>query len=330
METMIESISLKRQKTYDVVPEHFLSVRGLSMPFLDLLLRTADEMKDIVARQGGDERLKRRVLAAAFYEPSTRTSSSFQAAMLRLGGSIININEEQSSVKKGESLEDTLQTLDCYCDVIVIRHPVQGSAHKAAAVSSKPVINAGDGTGEHPTQALLDLYTIRSELGRISGTDAEHPMIVTLVGDLKNGRTVHSLALLLCMFEHIKLVYIAPAGLEIPSYLVEEIDRMGCTLQQVHGQSLEEAIKVTDVLYVTRIQKERFQDPAEYERVLGSYCVDTKLMMLAKQQMTVMHPLPRLMEIHPDVDFDPRAAYFRQMENGMYVRMALLSLMLIR
>lgn len=180
-------IALKRLRTFDVVPQHFLSIRGLNMQFVRLVLGTSDEMKRLVEAKGGDERLKHRILAAAFYEPSTRTSCSFQAAMLRLGGSVICVNDEQSSVKKGESLEDTVQTLSCYCDVIVLRHPVKGSAAQAAAVSTKPLINAGDGTGEHPTQAMLDLYTINSELGTIGGTSSDAPMVITLLGDLKNG-----------------------------------------------------------------------------------------------------------------------------------------------
>lgn len=178
--------SLKRQKTFDVVPTHFLSVKGLSMEFVHLILNSAEEMKELVQNQGGDERLKYKILATAFYEPSTRTSCSFQAAMLRLGGKVISINEEQSSIKKGESLEDTIQTLSSYCDAIVLRHPVKGSASVAAGISPKPVINAGDGTGEHPTQAMLDLFTIKSELGKVGGTP-EAPMVITMLGDLKNG-----------------------------------------------------------------------------------------------------------------------------------------------
>jgi aspartate carbamoyltransferase catalytic subunit len=184
---LIGAIGLKRMQTYDVVPQHFLSVRGLSMNFIQQVLKTAEEMKLLVEQKGGDDRLKHRILALAFYEPSTRTSCSFQAAMLRLGGQTICINEEQSSVKKGESLEDTIKTLASYCDGIVLRHPLKGAAQTAANVSSKPLINAGDGTGEHPTQALLDLFTIQAELGRIGSSDINNPMVVTLVGDLKNG-----------------------------------------------------------------------------------------------------------------------------------------------
>eukprot|EP01039_Chlorochromonas_danica_P000745 gene745-809_t len=321
-------IGLKRQKTYDIVPENLISVRGLSMQFIELILEVSDEMKTLVASQGGDDRLKHKVLAAVFYEPSTRTSCSFQAAMLRLGGSVVTVNEEQSSVKKGESLEDTIQTMSCYCDVIVLRHPQKGSAEAAATVATKPVINAGDGTGEHPSQALLDLYTIKSELGYIGGASVDERMIVTFLGDLKNGRTVHSLALLLSMFPNMTFIYVAPPGLEVPRALVDEVRQKG--VSQIQEMTLEQAVAVTDVLYVTRIQKERFSSEEEYNQVTGSYCVDGNLMTKAKQTMVVMHPLPRVNEIHTEVDIDPRAAYFRQMENGMYVRMALLNTLLLR
>lgn len=180
-------LGLKRQKTYDVVPNNLLSVRGLSFDFVQQILVSAEQMKDIVQTHGGDDRLKHRILATAFFEPSTRTHCSFQAAMLRLGGSVIDLHQETSSLKKGESLVDTIQTLACYADAIVIRHPQKGSADVAANVSSKPVINAGDGTGEHPTQALLDLFTIKSELGTVGSEDTTHPMVITLLGDLKHG-----------------------------------------------------------------------------------------------------------------------------------------------
>eukprot|EP01038_Epipyxis_sp_PR26KG_P011165 gene11165-14982_t len=271
----LQSVAMKRQKTFDVVPEHLLSIRGLSMQFIQILLQSAEDMKNLVARIGGDDRLKHKVLASVFYEPSTRTSCSFQTAMLRLGGSVVCVNEEQSSVKKGESLEDTIQTMSCYCDVIVLRHPVKGSALQASKVSTKPVINAGDGIGEHPTQALLDLYTIRSELGVIGGT-AESKQTITLLGDLKNGRTVHSLVKLLSMFEHVKFIYIAPDNLNMPTEIVEEMNSLG--IEQITSLTLEQAIGQTDVLYVTRIQKERFASEEEYKSVLGSYCVDVELM----------------------------------------------------
>lgn len=309
------------------IPAHFLSIKKLSIQFVERIMDSSESMKQLVKIKGGDDRLKHRILASVFYEPSTRTSCSFQAAMLRLGGSFITINQTTSSVQKGETLEDTIQTMACYCDCTVLRHPVTGSALEASKVSSKPVINAGDGVGEHPTQAMLDLFTIKSELGYIGGSSPESKMVVVLLGDLKNGRTVHSLSILLAMYcvslnKHIQLVYISPSGLEMPRDIIEELSSLG--VEQVEGMSLDEAVPLADVIYVTRIQKERFSSPEEYQKVKGMYCVDEALMQKAKPIMTLMHPLPRVDEISNEVDKDPRAAYFRQMENGMYVRMALL------
>ena len=292
------------------VPDHVLSINDISTGFIEQLLTSADSMRDLVATRGGDDSLKHKLLACIFYEPSTRTSCSFQAAMLRLGGSVVCVNGSDSSVKKGETLQDTIQTMSCYCDIIALRHPEKGSAHTASLVSKRPVINAGDGVGEHPTQALLDLYTIRSELGRINGTGPESKLIVTLLGDLRNGRTVHSLVKLLSRFPHISLIYVSPKGLEIPDYIYDEVCS-NADVEQVATMTLDEAILVTDVLYVTRIQKERFSSSEEYSQVMGSYCVDAALMKKAKAKMVVMHPLPRVGEIAVEVDSDCRAAYFR-------------------
>ena len=242
--------------------------------------------------------------------------------MVRLGGSVISINEVRySSVSKGESLPDTVRTLECYADVIVLRHPETGSAAIAAKAARKPVINAGDGTGEHPTQALLDTFTIFEELG-VGQVDG---MTVTMLGDLKYGRTVHSLARLLSLFK-VKINYVSPDILRMPKEVMDEVGQKG--IPQAEFGSLEEALPETDVLYVTRVQKERFEDPAEYEKVKGAYVIDPEIMKAAKQEMIVMHPLPRVGEISPDFDEDPRAAYFRQMEYGLYVRMALLAMVL--
>lgn len=292
------------------VPDHVLSINDISTGFIEQLLTSADSMRDLVATRGGDDSLKHKLLACIFYEPSTRTCCSFQAAMLRLGGSVVCVNGSDSSVKKGETLQDTIQTMSCYCDIIALRHPEKGSAHTASLVSKRPVINAGDGVGEHPTQALLDLYTIRSELGRINGTWPESKLIVTLLGDLRNGRTVHSLVKLLSRFPHISLIYVSPKGLEIPDYIYDEVCS-NADVEQVATMTLDEAILVTDVLYVTRIQKERFSSSEEYSQVMGSYCVDAALMKKAKEKMVVMHPLPRVGEIAVEVDSDSRAAYFR-------------------
>jgi aspartate carbamoyltransferase len=241
--------------------------------------------------------------------------------MERLGGSVIPINEvKYSSVSKGESLPDTVRTLECYADVIVLRHPETGSAAIAAKAAKKPVINAGDGVGEHPTQALLDTFTIKEEIGRLDN------LTVTMLGDLKYGRTVHSLSRLLSSFNNIKLNYVSPDILKMPKEVMDEVAQK--KVPQAEFGSLEKVLPETDVLYVTRVQKERFEDPADYEKVKGAYVIDPAIMKSAKKDMIVMHPLPRVGEISPDFDDDPRAAYFRQMEYGLYVRMALLAMVL--
>jgi aspartate carbamoyltransferase len=277
-------------------------------------------MREMVSRIGTFDLLKGKILANLFYEPSTRTSSSFTSAMERLGGSVIPINEVRySSVSKGESLPDTVRTLECYADVIVLRHPEVGASALAAQYARKPVINAGDGVGEHPTQALLDLFTIVEELDRVDG------LTVTMLGDLKYGRTVHSLARLLSLFD-VRLNYVSPEILRMPGEIIAELNEHG--LSQVEAHTLEEALPETDVLYVTRVQKERFSDPAEYDQVKDAFVITPAVLQQAKEEMIVMHPLPRVNEISLEVDEDPRAAYFRQMEYGLYVRMALLAMVL--
>lgn len=297
-----------------------LSVRQFSRSDLEYIFGVAKEMRAMVERVGTFDLLKGKILANLFYEPSTRTSSSFFAAMERLGGSVIPINEVRySSVSKGESLPDTVRTLECYADVIVLRHPEVGSVQLAAKSTRKPIINAGDGIGEHPTQALLDLFTIFEELGRVDG------LTITMLGDLKYGRTVHSLARLLSLFD-IRLNYVSPEILQMPAELRSELDERG--ISQEASTSLEPFIEGSDVLYVTRVQKERFEDQAAYEQVRGSYVITPETLQRAKDTMIVMHPLPRVGEISEDVDADPRAAYFRQVEYGLYVRMALLAMVL--
>jgi aspartate carbamoyltransferase len=297
-----------------------ISVRQFDREALEYIFAVAHEMHDMVDHIGTFDLLKGKILANLFYEPSTRTSSSFTAAMERLGGSVIPINEvKYSSVSKGESLADTVRTLECYADVIVLRHPEVGSAAIAANAAHKPVINAGDGIGEHPTQALLDAFTIREELGRIDG------LTVTLLGDLKHGRTVHSLARLLSRYK-VSLNYVSPEILRMPPELIDELQQKG--IEQAEFSTLDECLPATDVLYVTRVQKERFADEATYESVKGAYVIDPQVMKAGKERMIVMHPLPRVGEISPDFDNDPRAAYFRQMEYGLYVRMALLAMVL--
>jgi aspartate carbamoyltransferase len=280
----------------------------------------AEEFRLMVKRVGSLDLLKGFILANLFYEPSTRTSSSFLAAIQRLGGTAIPINEVRySSVSKGESLPDTIRTLEAYADVIVLRHPEVGAAALAARYARKPIINAGDGIGEHPTQALLDLFTILQERGRIEG------LTVTMLGDLKYGRTVHSLAKLLSLFK-VNVNYVSPEVLRMPADLVGQLEAKG-TPQSEHTD-LKDVLEETDILYVTRIQKERFTDPAIYDSVKDSYVITPEVMAQAKRDMVLMHPLPRVGEISMDVDGDPRAAYFRQMEYGVFVRMALLALVL--
>jgi aspartate carbamoyltransferase catalytic subunit len=307
------------QRTAPWYGKDILSVKQFSRSDLEYIFGVAHEMREMVARVGSFDLLKGKILANLFYEPSTRTSSSFTSAMERLGGSVIPINEVRySSVSKGESLPDTIRTLECYTDVIVLRHPETGSAALAAQYARKPIINAGDGIGEHPTQALLDLFTIREELGIIDG------LTVTMLGDLKYGRTVHSLARLLSLY-NARLNYVSPEILRMPQEIIDELPR---TMAQAEHNTFDSVLPQTDVLYVTRVQKERFTDEAAYESVKGAYIITPEIMKAAKEQMIVMHPLPRVGEISADFDSDPRAAYFRQMEYGLYVRMALLAMVL--
>lgn len=297
--------------------DHILSVNQFDRTKLDEIFASAQAMKQLVTTSHGDSRFAHRVSANLFYEPSTRTSSSFAAAMQRLGGSVISINDvHYSSVSKGETLEDTIQTLGQYADVIILRHPEVGAAKRAAAVSNVPVINAGDGIGEHPTQALLDLFTILAEKGTIDG------LTITLLGDLKNGRTVHSLAKLLNHY-NVNLRFVAPTALAFPDDLVAEL-----TNQPEVSETLDDFVSETDILYVTRVQKERFASEDEYNAVKDSYVIDTNTLAKMKKDTAILHPLPRVNEIHPDVDSDPRAAYFRQMQNGLFVRMALIDMLI--
>lgn len=299
-----------------------LSVRQFNREQLAFLFALAEEMRLLVSRFGTSDLLKGKFLANLFYEPSTRTAASFMTAMLRLGGNVLPIHEiNSSSVVKGESLADTVRILEQYCDLIVLRHPQVGAAQAAADAASKPVINAGDGVGEHPTQALLDLYTIEKELGKIDG------LSVVMIGDMKNGRTVHSLSRLLSLFK-VRLTFVSPLSLSMPGEVMEELRLKKVPVTE--KEALDGVIKKADILYVTRVQKERFIDQKLYEKVKDYYVVTPKLLRQAKKKMRVMHPLPRVMEIVPEVDKDPRAAYFRQAGNGLFLRMALLAAVLGR
>lgn len=313
-------------------------VGAISTAQIAQVLSTAAQMQKLVTTCGAEESLKGKVLAVVFYEPSTRTNCSFQAAMLRLGGSVIAVNESSSSVAKGETLSDTVRCLECYCDVIVLRHPRAGAAAEAAAAMSKPLLNAGDGVGEHPTQALLDLYTIVDELcggdGAASVAAAFEEVlaaalrgkVITMVGDLKNGRTVHSLAKLLGRFD-VSLRYVSPDVLRMPAEVKAVAARDGCTHTE-HDSLTAKLLEESDILYVTRVQKERFNNMDVYNCVKDAFIITPDLLAKMKATARVMHPLPRVGEIDLACDADPRAAYFRQMANSMFVRMALLKLIL--
>ena len=265
-----------------------------------------------------------------FYEPSTRTFCSFQAAAIKLGCSVINLTVKDSSIQKGESFEDTMRTLNYYGDVIVLRHSSKEALQKAAQISKIPIINAGNGNDEHPTQALLDIFTIYTELQSfgIDMESAERDIItITFLGDLKNSRTIHSLVQLLVLFPKLKFIYIGLPDLEMPKDMIERIH-----FEQFNNLTLNEAISITDVLYVTRVQKERFERINQKEKQfdMKDYCVDKNLLEKAKKKMIVMHPLPRLTEISTEIDNDPRAVYFKALKNGIYIRMAILEKILIQ
>lgn len=301
--------------------QDIISVNQFDRNKLAYVFSRAQEMREMVERVGATNLLNGNVLACLFYEPSTRTSASFIGAMERLGGSVIPITQgvQFSSVSKGETLIDTIRTLEQYADLIVLRHPEIGSARIAADYTTVPVINAGDGAGEHPTQALLDLFTIREELGRVDN------LKIAMVGDLRHGRTVHSLTRLLIQY-NVSLRFVSPEILRLPLTLMNEIIDAGLEVRETHD--VADVIENTDVLYVTRVQKERFADLAQYEETKNHYEITPEIMAKAKEKMIVMHPLPRVGEIHYGVDADPRAAYFRQVKNGMFIRMALLAAVL--
>ena len=299
---------------------HVIESQQFSRSLLEELFARAEEIKREPHRFMG--RLSGQVMAALFYEPSTRTRLSFEAAMLRLGGQTMGTDNarEFSSAAKGETLEDTIRIVSGYADVIVLRHREEGAAKRAAAVSDVPIINAGDGPGQHPTQALLDLFTIRAELAKIDGVR------VAMVGDLANGRTVRSLAYLLSKFKDIKLWFVAPPQVSMRDDLKAHLDEHH--VPYIETQDLDSVLPEVDVVYMTRIQKERFTDPAAYDAVKGIYRIDKNAMARMRKYAVLMHPLPRVDEISPEVDDDPRSAYFRQARNGLHIRMALLDKLL--
>ncbi len=292
-----------------------ISIRDFSVEEIEYLLETASMLES----RKPEPLLEGKILATLFFEPSTRTRLSFESAMRRLGGEVIGFSRPSgTSVAKGESLVDTIRTVESYADIIVIRHPREGSARLAGEVSSKPIINAGDGSNQHPTQTLLDLYTIKKEKGRLN-------VKVALLGDLKYGRTVHSLAYALALFGA-ELFLVSPRSLEMPAEVLEDLKNLEAKVNET--QSLEEVLDEVDVLYVTRIQKERFPDPEEYEKVKGAYKVDRSTIENAREDLIILHPLPRIDEISPEIDELPQAKYFQQVRNGIPVRMAALALVM--
>jgi aspartate carbamoyltransferase catalytic subunit len=302
--------------------KHLVSASQLTPEMLFELFGRADALQEQDRARTLQPVLQGRILATLFYEPSTRTRLSFEAAMQKLGGSVLSVENarDSSSAVKGETIADTVRVVSGYADAIVIRHFEQGTAAAAAEVSPVPVINAGDGAGEHPTQALADTYTIHRELGRLND------LRVVLVGDLLYGRTIHSLLPLLAQFPNLRIALVSPPSLRLPEALAAELVSGGVTLQET--PQLDDAVQDADVVYVTRVQGERFASAAEYERVKDAYVLTLKTAEKLKQGAVIMHALPRLNEIAPEVDVDPRAAYFRQARNGLYVRMALLASLL--
>lgn len=297
---------------------HTVSVRDFCREDIEHILDLADGMVPIARGEKSSDLMKGKIMATLFFEPSTRTRLSFECAMLRLGGEVLGFADPSaSSAKKGETLADTIRMASAYSDLIVLRHPQEGAARLASKFSDVPVINGGDGAGQHPTQTLLDLLTIRRETGKIDGRK------VALVGDLKYGRTVHSLTYALAMFD-VELTFVAPPSLQMPSEVVELAEQMGAKTSK--ADTVEEIVGDADVIYVTRIQKERFPDPAEYQKVAGIYEITPELLEHAKKTAIVMHPLPRVKEISPEVDSTRYAAYFKQAFYGVPTRMALIGL----
>ena len=295
-----------------------LNTAQFSLQELNLIMNTAANFEKRVKSGEVIRNMEGQVVASLFFEPSTRTRLSFETAINRLGARVITMaNAASSSVSKGETLADTIRTIDGYVDVIIMRHPMKGSAKIAADNATHPVINGGDGAGQHPTQALLDLYTIRKEKGVLDGHT------ITFLGDLKNGRTVHSLGYFMNLYKN-KMIFVSPKSLKMPAEITAELRSLGAEIEET--EDVEKALSVSDIVYITRVQRERFENPEDYEKVKGAYVINREVIKRAKKGITVLHPLPRVDEISTDVDDYEGAAYFRQAHNGLYVRMALLAL----
>jgi len=296
----------------------FISIRDYTREEIEYIFKVAMKLESMLNERL--DLLKGKILASLFFEPSTRTRLSFEAAMLRLGGSVIGFSEPKvASIAKGETLSDTIKVVENYADVIVLRHPLEGAARLAAEIAQIPVINAGSGALSHPTQALLDLYTIKREKGKIDG------LTIALVGDLKYGRTVHSLAYALSYYD-VNLLLVAPPILRMRREIISDLKELGVKVREY--ENLDEIIKIADVIYITRIQKERFPDVSEYERVKGSYKLTLELLNGCKPDLIILHPLPRVDELDTRIDETPYAKYFKQTWYGIIIRMALLALIL--
>lgn len=298
---------------------HFIESQQLNKELINKIFAIADKIDG-----KRDNSLKGKIMASLFYEPSTRTRFSFESAMLRLGGSVITTEnaKEFSSVAKGETLEDTIRVMNHYADIIILRHYEKGASERAVAVSDIPIINAGDGAGQHPTQALLDLYTIEKELKKIDGRK------IAMVGDLKNGRTVRSLAYLLGKYKDIKIFFVSPRELKIGNDIKKYLKKHNIQFEET--EKLEKIINIVDVLYQTRVQKERFKNIKEYEKLNGGYVITKKIANAMKPKSIIMHPLPRINEISTEVDSLSKAVYFKQAQYGLLVRMALLKFILLK
>ena len=298
---------------------HLIDITDFSVEEITAVLNLADEM--IAHPADFRDVMRGRILATLFFEPSTRTRLSFESAMLSLGGSVLGFSSaDSSSTAKGESLTDTIRTVGCYSDIIAMRHPKEGAPMAASFRSPVPIINAGDGGHNHPTQTLTDLMTIRREKGRLDN------MVIGLCGDLKFGRTVHSLIGAMSRYEGIRFVLISPPELKVPAYITRTLSDQGIPFTEV--ESMEEVMPELDVLYMTRVQKERFFNEADYIRLKDTYILDPEKLRAARADLSIMHPLPRVNEISVKVDDDPRAVYFKQVRNGRFVRMALIRTLL--
>ena len=293
--------------------KHIIESQQFDRKTIESIFRTADNLS-----KSKNLQLRGKIMASLFYEPSTRTRFSFESAMLKLGGGVITTENagEFSSAAKGETLEDSIRVINQYADVIVLRHPEKGASARAAAVSDIPVLNAGDGSGQHPTQALLDIYTIKKEIGRIDGVS------IAFVGDLKHGRTVRSLSYLLGKYKNVRVFFISPKGLRIGDDIKEYISKQKISYEET--ETWDKALPRVDVLYQTRIQEERFKNPSEYKKYKGAYVLTMKEVNKMKNGAIVMHPLPRVDEIATEVDRSEKAVYFKQAKYGLLIRMALL------